>query len=115
MRLADVCFSGDEHTVIARLSGEVDLSNAAQLRSALVEATPNHCHALILDLSEVDYLDSAGIQVIYQMREQLRGRGQTLRMVIPSSSAASDALRLASVSRFVETVETLDEALAQID
>jgi anti-anti-sigma factor len=113
--LADVRFSSDERAVVARVSGEVDLSNAEHIAQVILDATPNHSVALVLDLSELDYLDSAGIQMIYQMRESLRARGQLLRMVIPSTSATGDALGLASVTRFIETVETVDEALGELD
>ena len=99
--------------VIARLTGEVDLSNANSIEIAVAEATPNHALALILDVSAVDYLDSAGIHLIYRLREKLRARGQGLRLVIPAHSPANDALRLAGVWRNIETSETLDAALSE--
>jgi anti-anti-sigma factor len=99
--------------VVARLTGEVDLSNAVGIESAIAEATPNHAVALILDVSALDYLDSAGIHLIYKLREKLRARGQTLRLVIPAESAANDALRLAGVSQAVDTARTLEAALEE--
>ncbi len=113
MKLGDVQFSDHEQVVVARLTGEIDLSNADGIEGAIAEATPNHVLALILDVSALDYLDSAGIHLIYRLREKLRARGQTLRLVIPPDSPANDALRLAGVSRNVETVETLDAAMAE--
>lgn len=113
MKLGDVRFSDHEQVVVARLTGEIDLSNADGIERVIAEATPNHVLALILDVSALDYLDSAGIHLIYRLREKLRARGQTLRLVIPPDSPANDALRLAGVSRNVETVETLDAAMAE--
>ena len=110
--LADVRFTHVGRVVVAHLTGEVDISNADSLRNAIGEATPNQSLALVFDLSDIDYLDSAGIQLIYQLRADLRGRGQSLRLVIPAGSPATDALRLAGVARHLETVETLDAALA---
>jgi anti-sigma B factor antagonist len=112
VKLADVQFSDHERVVVARLTGEIDLSNAQSVESAIVEATPNHALALILDVSALDYLDSAGIHLIYKLREKLRARGQALRLVIPADSAANDALRLAGVSRNIDTAETLETAVA---
>ena len=77
---------------------------------ALAEGTPNDLLALILDLSSLDYIDSAGIQLIYRLREGLRIRGQDWRIVIAPSSMAHDALRLAGVSGHADIVETLDQA-----
>ncbi len=114
MRLADVQFSSRDRTVIAKLRGEVDLSNADGIGTAIVEAMPNDVLSLIMDLSEVDYVDSAGIQLIYQLRESLRARQQGLALVIPSGCPASEALRLAGITRYVKSAETLDEALREI-
>jgi len=113
VKLADVQFSDHERVVIARLTGEVDLSNANSIEIAVAEATPNHALALILDVSAVDYMDSAGIHLVYRLREKLHARGQSLRLVIPAHSPANDALRLAGVSRNIETSETLDAALSE--
>jgi anti-anti-sigma factor len=110
MRLADVEFDSRDEGIVARLTGEIDLSNAESIGAALVDAMPNQEHQLILDMSAVDYLDSAGIQLIYQLREQLRARGQNLKLVIPASSAPHDALRLAGLMEHVPMVETVEEA-----
>jgi anti-sigma B factor antagonist len=111
MRLADVEFDSSDRGVVARVSGEIDLSNAASLGAALADAMPNHEQRLILDMTAVEYLDSAGIQLIYQLRERLRARGQNLVLVIPTPSPSHDALRLAGLTQHVEMVETLKEAV----
>jgi len=113
MNLADVQFSDHDRVVVARLTGEIDLSNAESIESAIAESTPNHALALILDVSALDYLDSAGIHLIYKLREKLRARNQGLTLVIPAESPSSDALRLARVSAVVDTVQTLEKALAE--
>jgi anti-sigma B factor antagonist len=114
MRLADLQLIDDGRVVIARLSGELDLSNTANIGGAVTESIPNETLALILDLTDVEYLDSAGIHLIYDLREKLRARGQTLQLVIPSDSPAGDALRLAGVSGYVATAETVDLAVGEV-
>ena len=111
MRLADVQIIHREGAVIARASGEIDMSNAGELRSAILDATPNDATGVLLDLSSVDYIDSAGIHLLYRLGENLRNRGQTLRVVIPPESPASDALRMAGVQRHVDVVVEVDEGL----
>lgn len=113
MKLADVQFSDHEGVVVARLTGEIDLSNADGIESAIAEATPNQALAVIVDLSALDYLDSAGIHLIYKLREKLRARGQILRLVVPAQSPSNDALRLAGVLRNVDVAETLGDAMAE--
>jgi anti-sigma B factor antagonist len=113
VNLADIRFSDHDRVAVARLSGEIDLSNADSIESAITESTPNHALALILDVSALDYLDSAGIHLVYRLREKLRARGQSLRVVIPADSPANDALRLAGISQVVETAQTLEAALEE--
>ena len=110
VRLADVQYANEDSAVIARLSGEIDMSNADSIRDAITDTMPNHALMLIVDLTDVDYLDSAGIQLLFQLEEDLRSRGQKLSIVIPAGSPANDTLKLAGVSRHVHTHETLDEA-----
>jgi anti-anti-sigma factor len=114
MRLADIQFNDDGRVLVARATGELDLSNASNIGGVLAESLPNSALALILDLTDVQYLDSAGIHLIYELREKLRARGQSLRLVIPSDSPANDALRLAGVSGHVATAETVQAALSEL-
>jgi anti-sigma B factor antagonist len=114
MRLAEIEFEGHGGAVVARLTGELDLSNVEEIRGAIADAMPNHILALVLDLSAIDYLDSSGIQLIYRLREDLRTRGQGLRLVIPPGSPSQAALRLAGVEASVETLPTVADALAAL-
>ena len=62
MTLADVQFTHHGQIVVAGVTGEIDLSNTAGIERVIAEAMTNEQLALILDLSRVDYLDSAGIR-----------------------------------------------------
>jgi anti-anti-sigma factor len=111
MTLADVQITFRDDAVIAWVTGEIDTSNAGDLRTAITDATPNDALGVVLDLSDIDYIDSAGIHLLYRLGDSLRNRGQTLRVVIPPGSIASDALRLAGVTRHVDVVTEVDEGL----
>jgi anti-anti-sigma factor len=110
--LGDVLLELQGSVLVARLTGEVDLSNARGIEEAIAVATPNNAAAVIVDLSGLDYLDSAGIQLLYQLREHLQARGQELTLVLPADSAAADALRLAGVIDQLGVADTLEQALA---
>jgi anti-anti-sigma factor len=115
MRIGDVTFSEQDGVQVARLTGEVDLSNSDSIGDAIAESTPNHMLGLILDLTQLGYLDSAGIHLIYRLRERLRARGQSLGLVVPAGSPSNDALRLAGVSLHVPISETLPGTLQQTE
>jgi len=111
MRLADVELRVRDGALVARVTGEIDASNAGELRMAITAATPNDAVGVVLDLTGVEHLDSAGIHLLYRLGESLRSRGQTLRVVVPGGSPADDALRLAGVTRHLDIVRELDEGL----
>lgn len=114
MRLADVQFEFRDDVVIARVLGEIDMSNATDLRTAVTEAIPTTAAGVVLDLTDVEYIDSAGIHLLYRLGEVLRNRGQALRVVVPPTSPTSDSLRLAGVKRHVDVVEELQEGLRAV-
>lgn len=114
MNLADLHISAYDGVIVVRVTGEIDLSNAGVLRDAILGATPNEALGCVLDFTSLSYIDSAGIHLLYRLGDHLRARGQTLRIVIPSGSPASDALRLAGVERHVDIVSELDEGLRAV-
>jgi anti-anti-sigma factor len=115
MTLADVQITHAPGALVAYWVGEVDMSNAENLGATVIGATANDSRGVVLDLSGVDYLDSAGIYVIHGMRASLHARGQKLMLVIPPRSAVHDALRLSGAERPGEVVEELDAALQALN
>lgn len=99
-----------EGIVYATLVGDIDMSNVQQLREALGRATSNQALGLVIDLSDVDYLDSAGIHLIHSLGSQLRSHGQKLAVVIPEDSVINDALRLAGLSWASERIARPEDA-----
>jgi anti-sigma B factor antagonist len=112
--LADVSFSSDGNIVVASLRGEIDMSNAGELGDTIGRALTNDALALVLDLTGVEYLDSAGIHVIYELHERLRTRGQDIRVVIAPDALIGEALRLADVTRAVGVADSVEAALVSL-
>ncbi len=115
MRLAELKVEPWNAVIYASLSGEVDMSNAEELRQDLSEMTPNDALGLVLDLSDVVYLDSAGIHLIHRLREALRARGQRLQLVIPADSLINDTLRLAGLDWADSIAETPEAARHRLE
>ena len=68
---------GNAATVSA--TGEIDLSNVDELRSAVTEAAAD-VEKLLLDLTEVEFIDSAGLGGLLELRSTLRSRNVTLEI-----------------------------------
>jgi anti-anti-sigma factor len=104
-------FEAHGDVVLARLRGEVDLSNAALVKEQLLDAVPNTATALVLDLSDTEYLDSSGIRVIFELAGRLASRGQKLELVVPDPSVIKRVLVLTEVEQVVPISDSVAAAL----
>jgi anti-anti-sigma factor len=100
-------------SVVARLSGEVDMSNASYVREQLLVSTPNDALALVIDISGCRYLDSAGIEVLFDVSRRLGRRRQELRLVMPPTSPLRRVIELTEVHTAAPVYESLDSALSE--
>jgi len=112
--LADLSVEQEGSVVVARLAGDVDMSNATDVGTALDRTVTNDKLALVIDLTDVDYFDSAGIHLLFDLRERLRVRGLALRLVVPEGSDARGSLELAGVLGTIDVDRELDTALASV-
>jgi anti-sigma B factor antagonist len=69
--------------VIAAVHGEIDLHNSPELRSALLSilASDRNLKRLVLDLSQVPYMDSSAIAVLVEALQKLRRVGGRVVLV----------------------------------
>ena len=112
--LADITFVTDGDIVVASVVGEIDMSNAAELGDALAMRLTNESRGLVLDLTACDYVDSAGIHVLYELHERLRTRGLGLRIVAGPDAAVAPALEIADVLRAMGSADNVEAAIASL-
>jgi anti-anti-sigma factor len=108
--LEKLSFETHGDVVLARLIGEIDLSNVPFVQEQLLESVPNHAGALVLDLSRTDYLDSSGVRLIFQLQERLGTRGQKLGLLVALESAVRRVLTLTEV----HTVVPMSSSMASL-
>lgn len=71
-------------SVVVRASGELDLATAPALRRAVVDAgSPGPVH-LVVDLSDVTFVDAAGLSALLHCADVVRAGGGGLRLSSPS-------------------------------
>jgi anti-sigma B factor antagonist len=107
--IADLEFDRRGPAVVAHLAGELDLSNANEVGAALVRGMPKDADGLVLDFTALRYLDSAGINLVYELCERFRARGQHLRLLVPPGSHVLVALEVAGVSATIGIVASVEE------
>jgi anti-sigma B factor antagonist len=110
---AEIVLDRRDGSIVARLSGEVDMSNATYVRDQLLSSMPNEALALVLDITGCRYLDSAAIEVLFDVSRRLGRRRQELRLVMPSDSPLKRVIELTEVHTAAPVYESLEAALTE--
>ena len=90
--------------LVLRLCGEVDLSNVGWLERRIGVAVTDSPH-VVIDLSDVDYIDSQGLRLLKQLSDVLSGEGARLQLVAPPGRFARGVLEM---TRLDDDLEVLD-------
>jgi anti-anti-sigma factor len=112
--LARVDIERQEHSLVARLQGEIDASNVPSIERDIIAAIPNTTSGLVVELTEVDYMDSSGIRMLFLLHNQLEQRGQRLRAVVPDTSPIKHVLDCLGVGTLIPLDAKLSAALEQL-
>jgi anti-anti-sigma factor len=95
-----------EGTQIVRVSGEIDLSNATHVRDAIGEAVPD-LPVVVVDLTGLQYLDSAGIAMFFRLAERLGYNRQELHLVVPPEAPIRAVIRVTKLDQVISVVDTV--------
>ncbi len=98
--------------VIARVRGELDIAGARAMGERIHDAVPISARTLVVDFSELDFIDSSGIAMLFGLARRLGSRRQELRVVVDSGKPVSRVLQIVEFDRAAPVHESLDEALA---
>jgi anti-anti-sigma factor len=112
--LPNVTIGVEDGIVIASLTGEIDLSNAAEITDALLGSVPNEALGLVIDLSDVSYLDSAGVRMLAELDHRLGWRAQALRVVAPEASRSRRVLAIAGLERVLSITTSVEAARSSV-
>lgn len=77
-----------DSTITLTVEGEVDVSNAKELRYRLEKAADEAPEALCVDLSEVSYIDSTGIGVLVGAAHKAQEAGYAFNVAHPQKNVA---------------------------
>jgi len=99
-----------EGKLIVRLAGDVDLEHCRDVRSLLLGAAARG-KDLLVDLSEVTYLDSSGIASLIETLQAAARNGAGLKL-FSASAQVWRVLELARLDKVFTILPDLDAALA---
>jgi anti-anti-sigma factor len=99
---------------VTQLIDDIDLGNAAKLYREMLEGMSHDAVGLVVDLSEVRHIDSAGIRMLHKLAGWLAQRRLELRVVVPDTSSVRRVLELSCFDALVPVTSTVDSAVSEI-
>ncbi len=96
--------------VVLELHGELDLSAAPLLASEIERAENGEHGALVLDLEDLDFVDSAGLRVILAAHERALGTGREFAV----TAGTPQVRRLFEIAGVGAHLRTIDQPLATL-
>ena len=90
---------------------EIDITNAPELRSALLEAAADGHGRHVADMTGTRFCDSSGLHALLAAHKRAQVEGGELLLVIPST-AVLRLFALTGIDRMIPNFTSLDDALA---
>ena len=91
---------------------EIDITNAAGLRAALVQAAAPGNRTLVVDMSRTQFCDSAGLHVLVRAHKRAQADGGELLLVI-CGAAVLRIFAVTGIDRLIPNFPSLGQTLAQ--
>lgn len=91
---ARVTSERDEDRLSVVLGGEIDLSNADDVQNEIIDLTSNQLMHVLVDLSDVEYMDSAGLRMLFTLAGRLDISQIGLELLVPEGSPVKGIIEL---------------------
>lgn len=88
--------------LVLRIAGELDMAAAPKVSEALAARAAKRYRAVVVDLTDLEFIDSSGIRMLCRAAEAARNRGVTFTLVEPSRKVAR-TLEIAGVAGWLQS------------
>jgi anti-sigma B factor antagonist len=106
----EIVISTEANATVAALIGSVDALTAPQASEALHAQIAENNVNLIVDLSQVDFISSAGLRMILGAVKEARRLGGDLRL----AGGSADARKALQMSGFTTILKSYDDRAAAV-
>jgi anti-sigma B factor antagonist len=110
-RIAVASLTGE--LALVSVSGELDLYTAERLQAGIDEAGAVGADTVLVDLSEVSFLDSTALAVLVRETKRLEARGHSL-VLVTNDPRTRRVAEVTGLNRVLRTFATLQDAIAQL-
>ena len=101
-----------DDTTVVRVVGDLDVTTVERVRETVLADLPPG--ALLVDLSECAFLDSAGLHLLFQLLRPRDGRRSPIAFLVPAGSPVVRVVEIAGLALSAPVCRTLDEARAAL-
>jgi anti-sigma B factor antagonist len=100
----------DSGVVVTRIAGEIDASNAALVEDRLTAAVPNSALGMVLDLSDLSFVDSSGVELFFRLGERLEDRRQRLAVALREGAPVKQVFEIVRFNEKLPLASSVEEA-----
>ncbi len=100
-------------TAIFHLGGSLDVATSPRLKEALLKASARDQNDVIVDLTQVEFLDSTGLGALMGAHRRALEKGGRLSLIV-SEGPIARLLHITGLSRVFPLYASIGEALAGI-
>ncbi|HET8643656.1 MAG TPA: STAS domain-containing protein [Pseudonocardiaceae bacterium] len=100
MTIANVSVRADGTSVLVTIAGEIDIDNADDVEQQVLQAIDNRMTGVRLDLTYLDYMDSSGLRILFNLASRLKVLQIDLDVVAPPGTPTRRVLELAGFDAF---------------
>ena len=107
----DVTTTADGKIQLFGLGGSLDIATSPSLRATLMEAADRNDHEIVVDLSQLEFLDSTGLGALIGAHKRAAEHGGSVRLVAHEGQILR-LLRITGLLEVFAVYPSVDAALA---
>jgi len=112
--LTQVQIEERDGVVVARLTGELDISVAESTGRKIADSVPSSARGVVVDMSGLDFMDSSGVSMLFGLARKVGSHRQQLVVVAPVGRPVSRVLQIVEFDRAAPVREDVDAAVTAI-
>jgi anti-sigma B factor antagonist len=105
-----VTVSEQSGTPVLEARGEIDVASAPEFHASLADVIGQEPDIVIVDMSEVSFIDSTGLGVLVAAEKQMRDGGHELRLVV-TRPQITRLLELTGLDKVFTVVSSTSDAV----
>lgn len=106
--------TNDDGVLVARIEGDIDFGSAGDLGRDVLQEMPDAALGLVLDLTDVRYVDSGGVRVFFELAAQLGTSGRAVALAVPETSPVRRLIKITRLEEAVLLCTTAQESAEMI-